>query len=103
MAVVAATETAAPPAMTLALWRGVAANRTATKVEMATDAAAAMVATEAVAKAAAAQQEQRCRGSGGIGIRGGRGGRGNSSGSVNREGAATKAAATTKGQPGQQS
>ncbi len=74
MAVVAATEVTAPPAVALALWRGEAADRTVTKVEAATEAVAAMAGTEAVAEAAAAQQQQRCHGGG---SRGGRGGGGN--------------------------
>jgi hypothetical protein len=54
VAVMAATEAAAVPAVALALWRGEAANRTATEAEAATaEAAAAMAATEAVAEAAA--------------------------------------------------
>ncbi len=66
MVVVAATEAVAPPAVTLALWQGEVANRTATKVEAATEAEAATVATEVVAEAVAAQQQQRCNcGSGG--------------------------------------
>ena len=43
MAVVATTEAAAVPAVVLALWRGEAANRMATKVEAATVAAACYV------------------------------------------------------------
>ncbi len=65
----------------LALWRGEAADRTTTKVEAATEATAAMTATEeAVAEAAAAQQQQRCHGGGGGGRLGGRGDGGSSSG-----------------------
>ncbi len=52
---VAATEAAAAPAVALALWRGEAADRMATEAEAVTaEAAAGMVATEAVAEVAAA-------------------------------------------------
>ena len=90
---VAATEAATPPAMALALWRGEAADRTATKVKAATEAAAATAATEvvaeAVAEAVAVKQQQRCHGGGGRG--------GNISGGVDRAAAATNAVGTTKG------
>ena len=54
MAIVAVSEAAAAPAVALELWWGKVANRLATKVEAATEAAAVMVVTEAVAEAAAA-------------------------------------------------
>ncbi len=44
--------------MALALWRGKAADRMVTKVEVATEAVTATAATEAVAEAAAAQQQR---------------------------------------------
>ena len=73
MVVVATTDAAAMPAVVLALWRGEAADRTATKVEAATEAAAA-----------AAQQQQWCHGGGGGDRHGGRGDGGNSSGGDNK-------------------
>ena len=69
----------------LELWGGEAADRTMTMVETATEAVAAMTATEeAVAEAAAVQQQQRCHGGGGGGRLGGRGDAGNSSGGCNK-------------------
>jgi hypothetical protein len=74
MAVVAATEAAAAPAVALALWWGEVADRTATRVEAVTEAVAVTAVAEAGAEAAAAQQQQRlCHGGSGSGRRGGRG------------------------------
>jgi hypothetical protein len=94
---VTATEAARAPAVALALWRGKAADRTATKVEAATEAAAALAATGAVAEAVAAQQQQWCHGGGGGNRRGGRGNGGTSSGGRDRDCSSNKDSRDNKG------
>ena len=91
--------------MAVTSWRGGAADRMVTKVEAAIEAAAATVATEAVADTAAAQEQHRCHGGSGCGccgvrggVRGGvnrgNGGSGNNKGSGATEGAAAMAMST---------